>query len=39
MRVNSCDLYDLHKLTGTVKGIYNYFVAKFNMELEMFLKL
>ena len=35
MPVMSRDLYDLPKLTGTVKGIYNYFVAIFNMELEI----
>ena len=29
MLLTSHDLYDLHKLTGTVKGIY--FVAKFNV--------
>ena len=29
------EVYDLPKLTETVKGIYNYFVAIFNMELEI----
>ena len=31
------DLYDLHKLTGTVKGIY--FVAKLNVSLKMLLEV